>query len=247
MARKKNKVVKENSERWLLTYADLITLLMVFFVILFALSQVDKKKYQELAGSLNRAFNVPVLQGSQPLSISDDSSSSIVPNLTEQADFTQVKQIIQQFNNDNNIDKSQITATITSEGISVTISGVLLFYNGTNQIKPDGVTLLQKLGTYLLTLKNNIRVEGHTDDIPVESTEYPTNWELSAARAVAVTRYLIETSGLVPTRLSAVGYGQYQPIEPNDTREHREANRRAVLVVLYGSNSAGVITPVPTP
>ena len=247
MARKKKAAPKENGERWLLTYADLITLLMVFFVLLFAMSTTDMKKFQELAGSLRRAFNVNVLQGQQPVAITQDSGGGSSPvNVLEEQNLQQVNSILQQVRQAIQATPSQLSAQVTKDGIAVTISGALLFYNGTNQIKPDGIKLLQSLGTYLQGLPNNIRVEGHTDDIPVQSVQYPTNWELSAARAVAVVRYLIDVEQLTPQRLSAVGYGQYQPIEPNDSREHREANRRAVLVILYGGGGAAQVGATPT-
>ncbi len=247
MARKKKAAPKENGERWLLTYADLITLLMVFFVMLFAMSKTDIQKFNALAASLKRAFNVNVLQGSQPVSISPDSGGSSL-NVIEQQNLQQIDHILEQVRQAISANPSQISAQVTKDGIAVTISGALLFYNGTNQIKPDGIKLLESLASYLNGLPNNIRVEGHTDDIPVQSTQYPTNWELSSARAVAVVRYLMDTDHLTPTRLSAVGFGQYQPIVANDSREHREANRRAVLVILYdnGAAQAGV-TPTPKP
>lgn len=245
MARRKKNAAKENSERWLLTYADLITLLMVFFVLLFAMSTTDAKKFQELAGSLRRAFNVNVLQGSQPVAISDSGGASASPSVVEQQNFQQIMQQLQQFQTTNAIPQGQISAQVTSEGIAVTISGTLLFFNGTDQIKPDGMALLRQLGAYLAGLPNPLRVEGHTDDIPENSAQYPTNWELSAARAVAVTRFLAEQANVAPQRLSAVGFGQYQPIVPNDSRAHREENRRAVIVVLYGSGASAVPTATP--
>ncbi len=235
MARKK-KVVKENSERWLLTYADLITLLMVFFVLLFAMSHTDTKKFQALAASLRNAFNVSSTTGSQPSVVANSNGSST--SVIEQQDFQQIQATIQQIEASQSIPTNLITAQITKEGISVTLSGELLFFNGTNQIKPDGLVLLQRLGAIISKIPNQVRVEGHTDNIPVQSAQYPTNWELSAARAVAVVRYLAEDSGVAAQRLSAVGFGQYQPIVPNDTRAHREENRRAVIVILYSANTA---------
>lgn len=244
MARRKKAAAKENNERWLLTYADLITLLMVFFVLLFSMSTTDKRKFQELAASLHQAFNVNVLSGSQP-SVIAAGGAPISVSTQEQQDYQQVLARVKQFEQSNNIPTAQISTQVTSEGIAVTISGVLLFYNGTDQIKPDGMTLLAQLGAYLATIPNPLRVEGHTDDIPVQSAQYPTNWELSAARAVAVTRYLAERANVAPQRLSAVGFGQYQPIVPNDSRVHREENRRAVIVILYGQG--GSVTPTAAP
>ncbi len=245
MARKKKAAAKENAERWLLTYADLITLLMVFFVLLFSMSTINATKFQALAGSLQRAFNVNVTTAQQTNPIATSSGSAPI-NVLEQQNFGSINQIIQQFATTNNVPSNQISAQITKEGIAITISGVLLFYNGTNQIKPDGITLLQQLGPTLANIPNAIRVEGHTDNVPISSPIYPTNWELSAARAVAVTRYLAEVENIAPNRLSAVGFGQYQPIVPNDTRAHQEMNRRAVIVILYGSGGSAGGAPTVT-
>jgi chemotaxis protein MotB len=247
MARKKKAAGKDNAERWLLTYADLITLLMVFFVLLFAMSNTDAKKFQELAGSLRRAFNVNVLQGAQPVALTSSSGANNAVIQLEQTDYQRIQQIIQQVEQNTQVDPQQVSAQITKEGIAVTVSGALLFYNGTNQIKPDGIKLLDQIGAYISTLPNSVRVEGHTDDIPVSSAQYPTNWELSSARAVAVVRFFSSTTNVAPNRLSAVGFGQYQPIVANDTRAHREQNRRAVIVILYGPSTAAGVTPTPGP
>jgi chemotaxis protein MotB len=247
MARKKKGAGKDNADRWLLTYADLITLLMVFFVMLFAMSTTDAKKFQELAGSLRRAFNVNVLQGSQPVALAPSNGGGDAVIQLEQQNYQRIQQIIRQVEQQTQVSPQQISAQITQEGIAVTVSGALLFYNGTNQIKPDGITLLQQIGGYIATLPNPVRVEGHTDDIPVGNAQYPTNWELSAARAVAVVRFFTDVMDITPQRLSAVGYGQYHPIVPNDTRAHREQNRRAVIVILYGQAAAAVATATPGP
>jgi chemotaxis protein MotB len=165
----------------------------------------------------------------------------------ENQDFQRIQQLIQQAEQQAQINPQEVSAQITSEGIAITVSGALLFYNRTNQIKPEGITLLQHVGSYIATLPNPVRVEGHTDDIPEQSATYPTNWELSAARAVAVVRFFAEVMQVTPQRLSAVGFGQYQPIVPNDTRAHREQNRRAVIVILYGSAASATASATPTP
>jgi chemotaxis protein MotB len=236
MARKKA-VPKENSERWLLTYADLITLLMVFFVLLFAMSKTDTAKFQQLAASLHNALGSGIMTGSKsdPFTQNSGNPDSII----EQQVFDHIKSAVNKFTKDNNLDGSKI--------ISITVSGALLFYNGTDQIKSDGTTLLKSIGEEVRSLTNNVRIEGHTDDIPIESDRFSSNWDLSAARAVAVVRYMADQAKIQPKRLSAVGFGQYQPIVPNDTREHRETNRRAVIIILFDQNKSTSTTPTATP
>jgi chemotaxis protein MotB len=244
MARKKKKAGKENSERWLLTYSDLITLLMVFFVLLYSMSKTDVAKFQQLAASLHSALGSGVLQQSSQISINDSTTSA--NSLVDQSIFDHIKQSVSQATKQNGIDPSLINIQTTPEGISISISGMLLFYNGTDEIKPDGITLLQTIGANIQPIPNNVRIEGHTDDIAPQNSPYATNWELSAARAVAVVRFLTDQIHVTPSRLSAVGYGQYHPIVPNDTREHRETNRRAVIVILNTTTiTGGNGTPTP--
>ena len=248
MARKKKAAPKENAERWLLTYADLITLLMVFFVLLFSMSHTDAAKFQALSASLHSAFNPSIFSGGGGKQVSTAQAGGSNDSIVELQEFTSVKQTIQALEKQAKIPSQQTSTVITKEGIAITVSGVLLFYNGTDQIKPDGIVLLQQIGETLKNIPNSIRVEGHTDDIAAQDSPYPTNWELSSARATGVVRFFTDTVNLAPSRLSAVGFGQYQPIVPNDSREHRETNRRAVIVILYGSSASNTgVTPTATP
>jgi chemotaxis protein MotB len=235
MARKKAVEGKENSERWLLTYSDMITLLLVFFIVLYSMANIDKKKFETVAQSMSRAFG----QGGGMIKGIGGNGSALSPAPIffadlprEQQDFMSVGASMAEF-----ADKAGLTGDIsvnmTYEGVVISLSDSLIFEPGLAQLSPRAKTTLQTVADVLKDLDNPIRVEAHTDNVPTNNPAYPTNWELSVARAVAIVRFLSEDCGIAPERLSAAGYGEYQPLVPNDTREHRAINRRAEIVVLY--------------
>jgi chemotaxis protein MotB len=241
-----------NHERWLVSYADMITLLMVLFVVLFAMGQTDKDKMQALRSSLQRAFAVEVLQGTEPSSLKGASGSSIIPAVvpsvlsqevtamtggsTQDGPIAQALQEVREAVNDVPIPpdtSGRVEVGASREGIVISLAGNLLFDSGKSDLKPRGMILLDTLAERLRTMPNEIRVEGHTDGVPIATALYPSNWELSSARATTVSRYFAEHSEIEPMRLSAAGYGEFRPVAPNDTREGRARNRRVDLVVLF--------------
>jgi chemotaxis protein MotB len=236
---------KENSDRWLLTYSDLITLLLAFFVIMYGMSSADVQKFSKLASSMRRAFNVDVMQGDPSPGILDSSTSllSDTTGVGEGSGGDQQQQDLQLIAREMGwvLDQEglsdKVTLGIRPEGTSISISGNLLFASGKSELRPDAVRLLDSLGTILRELPNGVRIEGHTDDIPPAGTGFSTNWELSSARAVAIVRYLSEMEEVDPARLSAVAYSQYRPVIPNDSPQDRGRNRRAEVLILYPNNA----------
>src|SRR5579864_4953029 len=237
----------ENAERWLLTYADLITLLMVFFVVLYSMSSADSTKWQQISASLQQAFNVNVLQGQAATSIDSGISQPSAPidTLINNNDVPQVSRIqsaIQQAINSSaqngDTQMPDVTVGTDKEGVVIRLSGSYLFDSGRAELKPNSFDLLDAIAQELKLEPNDIRVDGHTDSTPlVGSALYPTNWELSTARALAVTRYFVDTDGIQATRLEAAGFGEFRPIVPNDTREHRALNRRVEIHLLSSVQS----------
>lgn len=263
MARRKKHEEHENHERWLVSYADFITLLFAFFVVMYAISSVNQGKYRVLSDSLVAAFNEPK-KSFEPIQLGDmiksatNSSVEIiskptlikVPILTLHnqetdsgklpgAGYTssaenardirkiaeEVAQAMQQL-----VDLGLVTVSMTDLWVEVEIKDSVLFPSGSAVIRQEAVEVLTRLAGILADFTNPIRVEGFTDNVPI-SRLYPSNWELSAARAASVVR-LFEGRGIASTRLSAVGYGEHRPIAGNDTPEGRAKNRRVVLVVL---------------
>src|SRR5205807_4121782 len=137
-----------------------------------------------------------------------------------------------------------VSVSIDKEGVVIRLSGSYLFDSGRAELKPNSLSILDAISGEIRPLPNDLRVDGHTDATPIDSPRYPTNWELSTARALAVTRYLSETDGVQSTRLMAAGFGEFRPIVPNDTRAHRALNRRVEIHLL--SSAWADEAPVPT-
>ena len=228
----------ENAERWLLTYADLITLLMVFFVVLYSMSSADSTKWQQISAALQQAFNVDVLQGQAATSISNGVPQPAAPidTLISNNDVPQVSRIqaaIEQAINSAGKEASTQTPDVTvgtdKEGVVIRLSGSYLFDSGRAELKPNSFGILDAIAAQLKLLPNDIRVDGHTDSTPlVGSPLYPTNWELSSARAISVVQYLI-SRGISPQRLVAAGFGEFQPLDTDPTEEAFRRNRRIEL------------------
>ena len=231
-----------SSERWLLTYSDMITLLMVFFVVLFSMAQVDMAKYQKLAESLNRAFGgdgnmiiVPI-GGSEVGTFESENRRPVMLDMpTISYDTTDVSAELGDAISRAGI-AGQVSVRTNIEGVIISLSEDLVFPSGSAELQPKGKAALDNIARILGTMPNAVRVEGHTDDRPTNNPNYPTNWELSTARAVSIVRYL-EAKGISPARLSATGMASFQPIASNDTPEERALNRRANLVIIYPIDS----------
>src|SRR5207237_8281890 len=231
------------------TYADLITLLMVFFVVLYSMSSSDATKFKKISAALSQAFNVDVLQGQSASGISDGSAQIAAPidDLIQNNEVPQVARLKSKLESviDGNTQSPDVSVGTDKEGVVIRLSGSYLFDSGRAELKPNSLGVLDAIAAQIRPLPNDIRVDGHTDSTPIDSPRYPTNWELSAARALAVTRYFAETDGIQSTRLMAAGFGEFRPLAPNDTRAHRASNRRVEIHVL-SSVWAEEAQPLPT-
>lgn len=209
--------------RWLLTYADLITLLMAFFIVMYAMSSVDVGKYRALASSLrgalagNAFFELP-LQGIQE-------QPQPLENLGQEMAGALAEMGLE----------GQAAVFRTERGIVISLYGAVLFDLGKAEIRPEATPVLDQVAAALSRVPNYVSVEGSTDDLPINTSMFPTNWELSVRRASTVVRYFIDRHGLDPRRFLAVGYGEYQPMFPNDSEANRARNRRVDIVVLSHS------------
>ena len=238
MARKKAEhEAEENAERWLLTYADMITLLLALFIVLYSFANLDLQKFASVAESLSRAFGygsggglITSLVGSSGRSVTKPLLFTDLPQ--QQQDFLSVGADMAVFANAAGL-AGDIAVNMTYEGVVISLSDVLTFAPGGAELTPQAKTALDAVAVVLADLPNALRVEAHTDDLPTDNPLYPTNWELSVARSVAIVRYLTEECGIDPARLTAAGDGQYKPLVPNNSREHRAINRRAEVVILY--------------
>lgn len=236
MARPESKNENAGSMRWLLTYADMITLLMTFFVILYAFSKTDAAKYQEIAASLHAALSGAPLSRGLP-NTSDNSlvHLSPTPAPSQQIGPTANDMLIAMAQQIESLLRHQTdTASVhlTAQTLDIRFQGdAVYFASASATLTPTFRRLLRSIAPVLRTTHNEIRVEGFTNDLPLHSRIFPTAWELSAARAVNVLRYLTEVCGLPPHQMEADAFGQWHPRYPNNSPQNLAANRSVDIVV----------------
>lgn len=214
-----------NHDRWLVSYADFMTLLMAFFVVMYSISQVSEEKYRILTETFNEAFNLSGYSDAQP--IRDSSSGNDANDVPEF--FTRItEQLDKSF--ESLIEDEFITVTGDERWLQIELQSAILFGSGGAVLSRPAEAIIGELSAAMLAYNNVIRVEGFTDNVPIKNRLFSSNWELSTARATAVVR-LMESQGVEPNRLAAVGYGEHQPVAKNDTEAGRARNRRIVLMV----------------
>jgi chemotaxis protein MotB len=275
MSRKKVKHEEEgSSERWLVSYADFITLLFAFFTTLYAISTVDVQKMGKMVVSMRSSFDSAVFNsGSRSLSLSQGSggvstfsrdvlqsltpasgvnprditlkgmedlktsSAGMKPVLSGEKAMGRLKRNVESLLGAD-ILKGNVRIHIEPRGMIISLGEKGVFDSGSDQIKPEGRVLLDTIATSLANVGNYIRIEGHTDNVPISNSRFPSNWELSAARATGVLTYMVVKFGLPPEALAVAGYGEYRPTASNDTEEGKAHNRRVDIVVLNPAAAA---------
>ncbi|MEO8443983.1 MAG: flagellar motor protein MotD [Gammaproteobacteria bacterium] len=276
MARKHEHEDHVNHEAWAIPYGDLVTLLLAFFVVMYAVSSVNEGKYRVLSDSLTAAFRgtprtmEPVAIGDKPAKAkADDTVAGIKPGqaikfaekaASEQkaAEDAGLQLQLRKMTDDLTasmqtlIDKDMIRIQRAPSWVEVEIKTDILFPSGSAEIESAAVEILQKLATILAERPYPIRIEGHTDDRPIRTAQFPSNWELSAARAARIVR-LFEERGIQSTRMVVAGMGENRPLADNATAEGRNRNRRVALVILGAPpdatdpRPAGIATPTDDP
>ncbi|MBN2244055.1 MAG: OmpA family protein [Acidobacteria bacterium] len=260
MGRRRKEEEHENHERWLVSYADFITLLFAFFTTLYAISTVDAQKMGQMVYSMKQSFDPGMFEsggssimpggggeGSTP-------SAEVISKINMQAglelreailtrsgvsgsvlsgkkDLNKLKRSIESLLGSDK-DKSAVHVTVDPRGLTLSLGEGGFFDSGSEILKPEGRILLDTLATTLISVDNMIRIEGHTDTDPINNEKFASNMELSAARATKIHSYLVEKFGFRPELLSTAGYGEYRPVAPNDTAEGKARNRRVDIVVL---------------
>jgi chemotaxis protein MotB len=262
---------EENHDRWLISYADFITLMFAFFVVMYSISSVSEGKYRVLSDSLSQIFdNTKGVSSTIPAPIdlpieqrapyetyegtmkSDEIKGTIEDVLNEVkeapeeviepstgeglAEGDRIKKSLGEIADDIRyelipfIDDDLITVNNTNDKIEVEIKSEMLFASGAARLKSDVIPVLSNLATIFSTFSNPIQVEGFTDNDPIQTAIFPSNWELSAARAASVV-HLLMRKGIDPVRMSATGYAEFKPIADNSTEEGRQLNRRVMIII----------------
>lgn len=283
MARKKKPEEHENLERWLVSYADFITLLFAFFVVMYSISAVNEGKFRVLSDALIAAFRskpvtkevvhigspiktitlqtpeliakpplpMPMSGPTRPVNVGDakleaERKAAAARAATIRAMATEIQSALKDL-----IDKDMIRVRRTDLFLEVEIKSNILFPSGSSRLAASAIPTLEIIAETLNRYPNAIQVEGFTDNVPISTATFPSNWELSAARAASVV-HLFARVGVDPERMAAIGFGEYRPIADNDTADGRQKNRRVVLVVMADTSQRRPFelpteSPSPTP
>jgi chemotaxis protein MotB len=261
MALKREPEKHANHERWLVSYADFITLLFAVFTTLYAMSITDKKKVEEVMQSLQQSFGMTQTSGPSPkVNVIPSRQITVIPAIkpeitvlpgpartqaqgkgrarAEEKDFRQIKSAIEAYLIKQGA-QNKVTLDITRRGLIVSLKEAGFFDPGQAQIKPSAYDLINTIAEAMTQYNNPLRLEGHTDSMPINTAQFPSNWELSAARATNGLKYLIKYFDIDPNKISATGYGEFRPVANNTTPEGRAKNRRVDLVMLSSEGEHG--------
>ncbi|PTS82758.1 flagellar motor protein MotD [Pseudomonas sp. HMWF032] len=237
MARRRHQEEHENHERWLVSYADFITLLFAFFVVMYSISSINEGKYKILSDSLTGVFNQPD-RAIKPIPVGDERPRTTEPDrsLVDEDSTLSAADSLESIANSvreafgDLIQSEQLKVSGNELWIEIELSSSLLFTSGDAIPNNAAFDIIEKVAKILAPYENPIHVEGFTDNLPIQTAQFPSNWELSAARAASIVR-MLSMDGVNPGRLAAVGYGEFQPVADNTTAEGRGRNRRVVLVI----------------
>ena len=241
MARKKRGKPHEEelNEAWLLPYSDLMTLLLALFIALFAMSQTDASKMQALAQAFTAAFNMggpsffsgmgpSTAMPNTPTTASDSTNAAY---MQENENLREAQEKIEQYIKENNL-QDQVSTELSEEGLMIRLKEKALFASGSAALQGQAEQIVPVIAALLSSLPERVTISGHTDNVPISTAQFPSNWELSSARAVSLMRGLMGVQpSLNPARFSALGYSEYRPIASNDTEEGRAQNRRVEVFI----------------
>lgn len=222
-----------NHERWLVSYADFVTLLFALFVVMYSVSQVNEAKYQELSETLTEVFSDKSSSVSEEQTQSQQPSEQNDTSLTSSIRHTKsLPTLAEQFHDrlSDLIEEQSIRVASNELWLQISLNNRILFPLGGVEPNAQAEAIFKEVANILRDVENPIQVEGFTDNLAISTQQFPSNWELSAARAAAIVKLLISNK-VAPQRLSAIGYGEFQPIADNSTEEGRAQNRRVVLMI----------------
>lgn len=256
MRRKLLDNTKDDPNRWVVSYADFTTMLLALFVVLYAVSQLDIAKMRDFTSSLKRSFTTvekdtkkkkkqigdifattKVKISIRPIEVTfQDQIDSLKEKLakaeekvsTDMVQLDNVKGLLEkEFDT-----QKEINMVHSERGLTISLADTILFDTGSADLKAQADPTLEKIAEIIKDIPNSIRVEGHTDDKPIKTSQYPSNWELSTARATSLLKKFVDKYNVSPTKISAAGFGEYRPIDTNTTPEGRQKNRRVDIVIL---------------
>ncbi|AHM56653.1 hypothetical protein EAL2_c13580 [Peptoclostridium acidaminophilum DSM 3953] len=230
--RKKKQQAPAGAPEWMTTYSDMVTLLLTFFILMFSFSSVDAQKFDSMMKSFQGSLGI--LEGGKTLSEIPLTTDGADIDIDSKGIYEHLSQEIEDYLNQNGLGES-VNIINGNNGLILRFNENVLFDSGKADLKPQAMDTL----SYICSLLNGkdfgekkIRVEGHTDNVPIYNSKYPSNWELSVSRACNVVRFMIEQNSVMPERLSAAGYSEYHPVTTNDSFENKAKNRRVDILIL---------------
>ncbi len=226
---KKKKKESEINDDWMTTYGDMMTLLLAFFVLLFSMANIDEEKFDMVIHGIQGRLGV--LDGGQTISRRDAIDLGLEMSELAAMQIEQLERRVAEYITEEGLE-DDIMLEVDERGLTIHFTGEILFELGQAEIRPEAREILDRISGFIKSVPNDIMVEGHTDNWPIRTERFPSNWELSTSRATNVVRHLIEELEVDSKRLSAAGYSEYRPLKPNDTAENRALNRRVDIVVL---------------
>lgn len=239
--KKRHPEAADNHERWLLTYADLITLLLAFFIVMYSMSRIDAARFENISSALSG-----VLRGKESALLEREilyAADGKGGGLLDRHGLMRVQDDLETRVQTAGMDTT-VSAEVTERGLVIHIMEGALFEEAKADLTPNARQVLRVVGEDIKQTTNHIRVEGHTDPRPINTPRFPSNWELSTARATSVLRFMVDSVGLSPSRVSAIGFGEFRPLSPNDSPEGMAKNRRVDIVVLSANMAASEPEPL---
>ncbi|WP_373499216.1 flagellar motor protein MotB [Desulfococcus sp.] len=234
----KAEIVEEGAPEWVVTFGDLMSLLLCFFVLLLSFSEMDREKYRVMSGSMANAFGVQKKQKVMEMPMGnkiiakdfdqDTVAMSVRENLIKDIQYEVDNQLIGM--------KHLVALKVEKDSVTIQLMGETTFDSGSAQIRQQMIPVLKKIGALLMETTGDIVISGHTDNVPVKGGMYPSNLVLSMARAASVAEFILRETPVVPARVATMGYGEFRPIEPNDTPEGRRKNRRVEIKLSTASS-----------
>jgi len=224
--------VVEGAPDWIVTFGDLMSLLLCFFVLLLSFSEMDRNKYRIVSGSLKNAFG---MQRKKPVFDSPKGQKMVAKEFDQAIVLIKIQDVVDPILNELEDEfqefKGFVDVSVEEDQVTIRMLGEATFDTGQAQLKQDFMPLLLKIGEVLSKTEGEIIIAGHTDNVPVSGGPYKSNLGLSMARAGSVAEYLLKSTAIKPQRLSTMGFGEYRPLASNDTEEGRQKNRRVEIIV----------------
>lgn len=238
-----------HQERWLVSYADFMTLLFALFVVLFASTYRDRQALQKVSAAVRSGFQelqaFPTSKTGETSGSAADLHSAITASGAQRSGGIDVVELQSKLNKalGKEIERKEVVLHMTPEGFVISLHELGFFDSGQAKLLPGAADKIQRIASVLMQYGLNMRVEGHSDNIPIHNTQFASNWELSTARASAVAMMLLDEAHFDPSRLAIAGYGQYHPTSSNSTADGRRANRRVDIVVVSRETATGSLQP----